>query len=616
MIISWLLLLFIPQQAPDGFAQDILRAHTCYYEYLEDDWNLTIDQLENSDVQQRFLPKDSLKVARKFQHYWIKVYVPELEDNSTYYFNFYIPFDEMSIHFASGEPLTKNWYSASDTSRFVPGRSFVSFKKEDLYDGNYFYLRTYMATYSMGKFFFRVLNGKALYVFNHTMNSDRFISYHVFNVAYLGAIVIIFLYVLATYLYNRENVYLYYLIYLFAAGAYLFSRSTMVHDYFFPRITPQFPTIIYHVGYTVQYLMHISYLWFALAFLNAKNDYPLFHKVGKYMSVFFLLCIGVTIISIEFAPKTKLWLFLYQAERYAAILLTIAIQVYVFANRKDRLASFIVVGSMFFVTGAFISIVANEVFYFRVGAIIEILTFSMGLAYRLRQSESAKILLAKEVERVKMIALRTQMKPHFLFNTINSIRALILKGSKEEAYEHLAVFSKLIRYVLESSESELVPLSQELKMLDIYVDMEKRRLSHEFSYEHHVSPAVNSETLIPPLILQPFIENAIIHGLVPKEGSKNLEVNIEPADNLLKCTVTDNGIGRQNAAMKLKTEEKKSMAIELTEKRIAILSQTEKKESKSVRIHDLYDEDGQAGGTKVEVMLPLILRHETQNHLN
>ena len=153
-------------------------------------------------------------------------------------------------------------------------------------------------------------------------------------------------------------------------------------------------------------------------------------------------------------------------------------------------------------------------------------------------------------------------------------------------------------------------------MLDIYVDMEKRRLSHEFTYKHHISPVVSEETLIPPLILQPFIENAIIHGLVPKEGSKNLEVNIDSVDHVLKCIVIDDGIGRQNADSKVQSIDKKSMAIELTEKRIALLSQDEKNTDDNVRIHDLYSEDGQSIGTKVEVMLPLILRHETQNHLN
>lgn len=617
MIVTWFLLLLIPFQTPDGFDEDILRGHDCTFEYLEDNEGLTIDQIRAPEFQERFLPMDSMNGTKLFQHYWVKIYVPKLEDSTSYHFNYYIPFDEMSIHFAKGPPLTKKWYSMSDASRFAGGRTFVSFDSDDLIDGNHFYLRAYMATYNYHTFYFQILNGKALYTYVHMMSTDRFVSYDVFNVAFLGAIFIIFLYVLATFFYNREIVYLYYLVYLFAVGTYLFSRSTMVHDDFFPLITPSFPTIIYHVGYTVQYLMHLSYLWFALSFLNAKHRYPLFYKVGRYMSAFFIMCIVVAIISIEFAPKTKFWIHLYEVERYTAILFTISIQAYILFKKKDRLANFIVVGSFFFVAGAFVSIFSGDVFYFRAGAIIEIITFSMGLAYRLRQSESAKIMLAKEVERVKMIALRTQMKPHFLFNTINSIRALILKGSKEEAYEHLAVFSKLIRYVLESSESELVPLSQELKMLDIYVDMEKRRLSHEFSYEHLIAPSVNQDTLIPPLILQPFIENAIIHGLVPKEGQKNLKVHVESVDHQLRCTVTDNGIGRNSTKKPTELIDKKSMAIELTEKRIALLSQDETySANKSVHIKDLVKEDGEADGTKVEVMLPLILRHETQSNLN
>ncbi len=607
-MIIWLLILLIPVQSQDAFAEDIIRGHNCTYEYFEDNKEVTIEQIRKGEFEESFLPMDSLKGTKKFQHYWVRVHVPELEDSIEYYFNYFVPFDELSIHFSDGPPLTKNWYQVSDTSRFTRGRTYVVFKKEDLKEGNYIYLRGYMSTYWIDKFYFQILNAKAVYTFIHRMDADVFIGYDIFNVLYLGAVLIIFLYVLATYFYNRERVYLYYLLYLFAVGTYLFSRSTTIHDYFFPLITPIIPTITYHIGYTVQYIMHLSYLLFAMAFLDAKVHYPLFHKAGKYMSYFFILCIGITIISIEFFPKTKAWIYLYDIERYTAIILTVAIQIYVFITKKDRLANFIIVGSIFFIVGAFISIIAFEVFYFRAGVIVEIITFSLGLAYRLRQSETEKISLEKEVERVKMIALRTQMKPHFLFNTINAIRALILKGDKEEAYEHLAVFSKLIRYMLESSESDLVPLKQELEMLDIYVEMEKRRLSKDFSYQYQIAHSVDvNATLVPPLILQPFIENAIIHGLIPKEGEKKLSVRLETDEHVLRCIVSDNGVGRRKKVTPSpETIKKKSMAIELTEKRISLLM-PDNDQSSFVNINDLEEPDG----TEVWVTLPLILRHET-----
>ena len=615
MITTWLLILLTPLQSADAFAEDILRGHNCRYEYFEDNSDLSFDQVSSGAFNHLFQSSDSLKGTKKFQHYWVKVHVPELEDSTEYYFNYYVPYDELAIYFANGPPLTKNWYKASDTSRFTPGRTYLTFKKEDLVEGKYIYLKGYMATYGIDKFFFQILNGKAVYTFIHLMNADRLVQYDVFNILFLGAVLIIFLYVLVTYFYNRESVYIYYLLYLLTAGAYLFSRSTMVHDYFFPFITPYIPTITYHIGYTVQYTMHLSYLWFAMTFLNAKASYPLFYKFGRLMGLFFLLCIGITVVSIEFFPKTETWIHLYNIERYTAIILTIAIQIYVFIKRKDRLANFIVVGSIFFIVGAFLSIIASEVFYFRAGVIVEIITFSMGLAYRLRQSENAKISLEKEVERVKMIALRTQMKPHFLFNTINSIRALILKGNKDEAYEHLAVFSKLIRYVLESSEHELVPINQEFKMLDIYVEMEKMRLSSDFNYQRTVSSSLDEEnTLIPPLILQPFIENAIIHGLLPKEGPKELDLKLESLNNNIRCLVSDNGVGRNASPEKSDLVEKKSMAIALTKKRISLLGSHESIDIETpVNIHDLITEEGQASGTEVEVILPLILRHETQN---
>ncbi|MEO9872757.1 sensor histidine kinase [Ekhidna sp.] len=613
MIITWLLLFLTPPQTSDGFSEDILRGHRCRFEYIEDSVGINIDQVQQPEFQDQFLPMDSLKRTKKFQHYWMKIYVPVLEDSTTYYFNHYAWFDELALYFAKGPPLTKNWYKPSDTSRFTPGRRYVSLEKDDLFEGGYFYLKWYNSTDRFDRLNFQILNGKAVYTFIHTISADQFVSYDMFNFLYLGAVFIIFLYVLTTYFYNREPVYLYYLAYLFSAGMYLFSRSNLVLNDIFSLITPYIPTVPYHARYTLQYCMHLSYLWFAMSFLDFKKYYPVFYKIGRYMTYFFLLCIGITFVSIEFFPRNKAWIYIYDIERLVAIVLTIGLQVYVFFNKKDRLANFIIVGSAFFIVSALISIIALEVFYFRLGVIIEIITFSLGLAYRLRQSESAKISLAKEVERVKMIALRTQMKPHFLFNTINSIRALILKGSKEEAYEHLAVFSKLIRYVLESSESELVPLKQELKMLDIYVEMEKRRLSNDFNYKQIIEPSVNEDTtLIPPLILQPFIENSIIHGLSSKEGQKNLEVQLTRVDHQLKCIITDNGVGRSFKSSRLESVDKKSMAIDLTEKRIALLMQ-EKTFSKRnhVQIRDIRDEEGQSAGTEVKVTLPLILSHET-----
>ena len=618
MIATWLLILLTPLQSVDAFAEDVLRAHNCSYEYFEDSEDLSFDQVSSGAFDHLFQSSDSLNGTKKFQTYWMKVYAPVVEDSITYYFYHYAHFDELDIHFSTGQPVTKNWGKTLDTVRFVPGRRYVKFSKRDLFEERYFYVKWYNATDGFNQINFRIFNSKASYLLIHTLDADQFVAYDIFNFLYLGAITIIFLCILTTYLYIREAVYLYYMAYLFSAGIFLFSRSNIVLNDIYSNITPYFPTITYHSRYTLQYCMHLSYLWFALTFLDFKRNYTLFHKVGVFMTYFFLVCICVTFFLIEFFPKNRFWVYLYDVERVVAIGFTISMQIYVFVNKKDRLANFIVVGSAFFILSAIISVLTLEVFYFRLGVIIEIIIFSLGLAYRLRQSENAKISLEKEVERVKMIALRTQMKPHFLFNTINSIRALILKGDKDEAYEHLAVFSKLIRYVLESSEHELVPISQELKMLDIYVEMEKMRLSSDFNYQRMVSPSVDKEnTLIPPLILQPFIENAIIHGLMPKAGSKALDLKLETRANKVRCIVSDNGVGRKGSSQKSHSIEKTPMAIDLTQKRIALLGNREAIDIQSpVHITDLMTENGKAAGTEVEVMLPLIKRHETQNAFN
>lgn len=602
-MLLWVLAILTTFQDANPFLEDRIRGYYNHYEYFLDDQNRSLEEVINDPSL--FLHKDSLSGIGNFERYWFKVYAPGLEDSVDYFLKYYAYFDELEVYMNDGIRFHKKWNRVSDTTRISVGRTHFVLRKSDLIDGSYFYMKGYIANYRVNTFRFQTLNGKAIWTINNKAMVDSIISYHSYNFAFAGAIVIILLYVLATYVYNRDSVYLIYSIYLISIGLYLFSRSYFVSESIYPHLIPIFPDLDYYLSYPVQFIVHLSYLWFTISFLNAKKNYPLFYESGKWVSVFFIACIIVSVISIEFIPETKFWLQLYFVERYIAIAYTIGLQIYMIINRKNVAATFIIVGSIFFILGASLSMIASDVFYFRTGALLEVVTFSLGLAYRLRNAENSKALLEKEVERVKMIALRTQMKPHFLFNTINSIRALILNGDKDEAYENLATFSKLIRYILESSESDLVSLKDELRMLSIYVEMEKLRLADGFNFEYQVAEQVDPDrSLIPPLILQPFIENSIIHGLSSKEGDKEVRLSINKDNNKLLCSIEDNGVGRQN--INKPNPDKKSMAIDLTKRRISLLSQSEIVDE-SIKIIDLEDSEGNATGTKVDVKLPIIL---------
>jgi LytS/YehU family sensor histidine kinase len=230
---------------------------------------------------------------------------------------------------------------------------------------------------------------------------------------------------------------------------------------------------------------------------------------------------------------------------------------------------------------------------------------------QLVEREKQKVLqlsLEKEIDRVKITALRTQMKPHFLFNALNAIRALIIKDDTHQAYDYLTDFSRLIRYILESSEHNFVTLEEELKMLNIYVRIERMRVSDSFNYVVELDKDINlHEVSIPPLILQPFLENAIIHGLDKDKPNQllSLKVYLEQ-ESLVRFEIEDNGNGRNNQRIEVDTIDlgkKKSMAVNLTQQRLKLLDS----QRSNLKIIDLYSDNGEPNGTQVILHLPLII---------
>lgn len=214
------------------------------------------------------------------------------------------------------------------------------------------------------------------------------------------------------------------------------------------------------------------------------------------------------------------------------------------------------------------------------------------------KSQSELKLKASELE---MQALRAQMNPHFIFNCLSSINRFILKSETEAASDYLTKFSRLIRIVLTNSKSKLISLEDELEMLRLYLDMERLRFKNTFNYNISFTNSIDIDNIyIPPLILQPFAENAIWHGLMNRESGGMLGINLYAEDNFLICCIIDNGIGRK-AAGELKTwsvEKQKSMGLRITQERLALVNENEPDKT-FFEFEDLYDENGKAAGTKV-----------------
>ncbi|HEX5652149.1 MAG TPA: histidine kinase [Chitinophagaceae bacterium] len=219
---------------------------------------------------------------------------------------------------------------------------------------------------------------------------------------------------------------------------------------------------------------------------------------------------------------------------------------------------------------------------------------------RLKNQQLQAQLQHKATE-LEMQALRAQMNPHFIFNCLSSINRFILKNETEAASDYLTRFSRLIRLVLVHSRSSLILLKDEIEMLKLYLDMEQLRFKNAFDYTISFSNSIDPETIyIPPLLLQPFCENAIWHGLMHKEGRGHLDIIMSLRQNQLKCIISDNGIGRVKA-MEYKSrsgEMQKSLGLKITSERLALINE-EKGVQTSYEIEDLVDNDGLPAGTKV-----------------
>jgi ligand-binding sensor domain-containing protein len=231
---------------------------------------------------------------------------------------------------------------------------------------------------------------------------------------------------------------------------------------------------------------------------------------------------------------------------------------------------------------------------------------------RIKKEQARQTEINKRIAEIRMTALRAQMNPHFIFNSLNAIQHFVTTREKEEALNYLSKFSKLIRKILENSRENSVTLGNELQLLELYIQLEQLRFNHKFDYQILVDEKIDLENMeIPPLLIQPFVENAILHGLINKEGRGNLRFCLNRFNGMLLCTIEDNGIGRLKAQQieQKKISKHKSLGIKVTDERISNLSAVLDQKIE-VKIEDLSEPnetslEEQAAGTRVTISIPI-----------
>lgn len=277
----------------------------------------------------------------------------------------------------------------------------------------------------------------------------------------------------------------------------------------------------------------------------------------------------------------------------------------VYAKNSDNIYSSVPAVASFIITPP-----VWGTWWFRIGAVLfVILSIVFLFRYRLhilRTREREKTEISKRMADIHLKALRAQINPHFIFNSMNSIQYFILNNYKEAAQKYLTKFSRLMRSVLENSELNYIPLSQEINALQLYLELEHLRFENKFEYEILIANNIDVLTVqIPSMLIQPFVENSIWHGLMHKSSTGKISIDFSLLGNILKCTITDNGVGRKKAAEinTLKTSHR-SLGMHVTKERLEIINAQKVKNDLSIKITDLYD-NGEPAGTRVELYVLL-----------
>jgi hypothetical protein len=218
----------------------------------------------------------------------------------------------------------------------------------------------------------------------------------------------------------------------------------------------------------------------------------------------------------------------------------------------------------------------------------------------------SKATFEKRIHSLELQALRSQMNPHFLFNTLSSIQYFITQNDNKTAINYLAKFAKLMRKILDNSQKAKISLEEEVETLELYLTLEKLRFKDKLNFKIVVDSQIDAKyEEIPTMLIQPYVENAILHGILHKEEGGEIQVKLSKKEKNIICEVTDNGVGRKKAAEieNSKTKIHKSSGMNITKERLNLLHK-----NKNADIHldiiDLFDENNEPSGTRVKIIIP------------
>jgi sensor histidine kinase YesM len=473
-----------------------------------------------------------------------------------------------------------------------------------------------------------------------------------------SGLVIFFLFSSLVYIQSRQKTFLYYALYnILLAGSLLYNSP-----YIPVSVTTEFRnSSFFPISWFIQIVYNTLLFFFYFEFLEIKNYFPRYSRILSRFLILLSVSSFLLLVFSVYSEEVILYrnFFVYGFLPLISVLVLTAL--YVTSRIPNRLKYFIITGVIVYQVFAYVALFktmtqasgVGPIVYFYIGIIIESTIFMLGLGYKVKLLYLEKILAQEkiieeqqanqqlrenhrkelesqleekiselkealqkneeerlhsltlsfenEISLLKLDALRSQMNPHFIFNALNSIKAYLIDNNKEKAVYYLNKFAKLIRKILEGSRTDSVTLEEELETIELYLNIENIRFDNTINFMINSSDKVNlSATRLPALILQPFIENALWHGLMLKEGEKNITIGVTSNNGITCLTITDNGIGRVKAKERSdkKSFKKESLGIQFAQERLNFFNR-KYNTNYSFSISDMYDENTDANGTRV-----------------
>ncbi len=454
---------------------------------------------------------------------------------------------------------------------------------------------------------------------------------------------------------SKEKSFLFYSVYTF----FLLFYFILITPYDFEWRDQLFATPFKSLRWYSQVIYNCSYFLFFLYFLDVKTHLYKFYKfIIKVVGI--ALLVGTTVFLYSILKGDADIFEIFYIYIFVPVLFCFAVYTLIKSFvLPGRLKYFFIIGGGSFIILAmmalFFPIMGWSFFnmkpfvFFYIGIYIEQFVFAFGLAYkvklinfallekslenqqikekqnrvlevRLKERESdilaitakaeeerisrLKSKFQEEINHLHLVSLQSQMNPHFIFNALNSIKVFLIENDKQQAIYYLNKFSKLIRIILKNIQVESIPLQEELSILELYVNIENIRFEDKVNLSINTPKHINLQDItVPPMILQPFIENAIWHGLMLQKGKKWIELSFLQKRGTVALQIRDNGIGREKSKQHVgqKLFKKEPIGLKISQERINYFNQ-KKGLNYSFTINDLKNKDGKPSGTEIEFL--------------